>query len=147
MMSYSDVKVMVGVNVVIQIDRVDPTTNQDFTVLEGRILRVEDSEFAIQTQAKTMIIPLAELLEIERKEGQRRTLTLRYLRKMESSEIRQHLLDRHGVPYDLVAALDEEAGMEYHNRIQHALLGHRHEPSPSRRARSNGQVTQPAEPD
>lgn len=146
-MSYSDVKVMVGVSVVIQVDRTDPTTKKDFTVLEGRILRVESGEFAIQTQAKTMIIPLSELLEIERKEGQRRTLTLRYLRRMESTEIRQHLLDRHGVPYDVVAALDEEAGMEYHNRIPHQLLGHRHEPSPSRRARSNGQITEPAESD
>jgi hypothetical protein len=147
-MSYSNVSAMLGVNVSIQIDRPDPETRQDFTVLEGRILRVEQRDFAIKTQFKTWIIPLAELLEIERLEGRRRALTVRYLRVFEAGEVRQHLLDRHGLAHDLLTNVDQEVAMELHNRIDHSHLGHRHEPRPSRRATTaNGSVNEPTESD
>lgn len=139
---------MLGVSVSIQIDRPDPDTGESFTVLEGRILRVEAPNFAIRTQFKTWIIPLGELLEIERLEGRRRALTVRYLRVFEASEVRQHLLDRHGLAHDLLTNIDQEVAMELHNRMDHSHLGHRHEPRPSRRATTaNGSFNESPESD
>lgn len=132
-MSFAVVRPFVGVAVVVELDRDNPDTGETSIQLEGRVIRAADEGFAIQTSTKTIVVEYSELLDIERKEGKRRKVLVRYLRHVTSSDVVQHLSDRHGLYMDILNSLDEEAALEYHNRLDHEGLGHRHGERPRRR--------------
>lgn len=51
------------------------------------------------------------------------------MKLVEEGQVRQHLVDRHGMPVSKANELTEEQAVELHNRIDHTDLGHRHEAS------------------
>lgn len=73
------------------------------------------------------MIPAEDILAIEILQNPNAKLTVRKLRLLKPHEVRQHLIDRHGVAYSTVESMNDIEAYESHGRIDHSDLGHVHE--------------------
>lgn len=75
-------------------------------------------------------------------------LTRRWIQGTSAMNVRQHLLDRHGMPFSFIKAMDDTQAFEAHDKINHSDLGHAHGEKPQRRPgrprKEDGLVSVPA---
>lgn len=60
-------------------------------------------------------------------------LTRRWIAGISAVNVRQHLLDRHGMPFPLIKDMNDEQAHAAHAAINHQDLGHAHGEKPQRR--------------
>lgn len=73
------------------------------------------------------MIPADDILAIEILQNPNAKLIIRKLRLLKPHEVRQHLIDRHGLEYSTIESLNDIEAYEYHANIDHSNLGHVHE--------------------
>lgn len=132
----SDLPQYLGKVIVVQEDTSqDPDTDDDFKEYEGKVVRADESGLVLETRHGTRIIRANRILDADVSiKSTVRRLVRRWLREPTPATVRQHLLDRHGMPFDLISAkeMDNEAYYHMHQGINHAGLGHRHGEKPKR---------------
>jgi len=88
------------------------------------------SEFGIAFKEKGRrevdLVEPNQIEEIELAPEKPRTLSQKKLKPVADSNVRQHLLDRHGYSRSAVNKMSDEQGAAEHNGIDHSDLGHRH---------------------
>lgn len=114
-----------------------------YKTLEGRVVALHDSEFALGQRSGPVIIRLADVIgEIEEIVKQRKKRVVkRYVRVMGPDEnVKQHLADRHAIFVDLLNVIPDDDARAMHSRIAHDNLGHIHGERPSRPTVSPGEA-------
>jgi hypothetical protein len=125
-MKADDLITFEGKRVIVQEDITHLGSDEDFREVEGTVGKADATGLVLQTSKGVTIIPVARILDVEVKLPNR--LQRRWLREAGASTVRQHLLDRHGMPFDLIAAqgVDHKLYLEMHSKIDHGNLGHQH---------------------
>ena len=94
-------------------------------IVQGKLLRASYHGIAIQEANQTSIIDLSIVQDIYPASKQGKVVRRR-LRYIVALQVRQHLLDRHGMQFDLIRALTPKVAKQLHDKIDHSNLGHRH---------------------
>lgn len=109
--------------------------------IEGKVLASDRTGLVIQTRSGTSIINTSEIEDIEViVPNMQRRLIKRWIQEIEPGSVRQHLVDRHGMPFDLINALPDGNAVQVHNQLPHGNLGHDHGNKPSRRKSAKPEV-------
>lgn len=119
----SDLPGLVGKVLVVQV--VVDSDDEDYREITGRCLVAAATGLVIQTKSRSEIINMDDVIDIILEQKARR-LSRRKLGVIPDDAVRQHLLDRHGMPLDLVKKLDVAAAVEIHSKVDHSKLGHVH---------------------
>lgn len=93
--------------------------------IEGTVLAAEQTGVVLQTTKGVEIFELAQIYEAV-SVAPTRKLVRRKLSALPDSQARQHLIDRHGMPVDLVRSLTAEQAGNVHRQVNHSNLGHMH---------------------
>lgn len=93
--------------------------------LEGTLMAVSDVGVVVKTGDGTHIFLQEHILDIS-KSSIPRKIVRRKIRYIIAAQARQHLLDRHGMPWDLTKMLRPDAAREMHDKTDHSNLGHQH---------------------
>lgn len=130
-MKATDLPSYEGKRVIVQEDITHLKTDEDFREVEGMVHRADASGLVVRTGGGVVIIPASRILDVDIKISSR--LQRRWLKVPTITVVRQHLLDRHGFPFDLVATpgVDHKVYLEMHTKIDHANLGHNHGEKPA----------------
>lgn len=96
---------------------------------EGKIEAASEAGLAFKEKGSSKLdLYLPEQIEeIQAAPEKPKSITQKKVKIIEVGQARQHLADRHGVPLSWLKANDEQTAFEYHESLDHADLGHRHE--------------------
>lgn len=121
--------------VIVQEDLTGRTADagDDYREVEGKVVAATEDGLAIQTRTSVVMIQAKHILDVE--ELTRtipRRLVRRWIRDATPESVKQHLLDRHGLPFALIQPKEMTAEMLIimHNKIDHSKLGHNHGDKP-----------------
>jgi hypothetical protein len=92
---------------------------------EGKLLRAGAQGVVFESRGKTVIVPLGSVIDLY-EFTQPRKVVRRKVQHLLQRRARQHLLDRHGIPWDLVKFTTDQTAFDMHQQINHANLGHQH---------------------
>lgn len=113
---------MEGVAVVLEVQKDgDASVSQ----IHGKLIKADYHGLVIQERTQTSIVALDIVLDAYRADKQGK-IVRRKVRYMIAQQVRQHLLDRHGLAFDLIKALSPSNAKKLHDNIDHFNLGHRH---------------------
>ncbi len=106
------------------------TINDDdsTTEREGKVEAASEGGIAFKEKGKSSL-DLYEVKQIEEIAAAPETpkkIRQKRLDPVETGRVRQHLVDRHGMPVSRANSMDEKAATELHDKIDHADLGHKH---------------------
>lgn len=140
-----DLPSFTGRRVIVQVDTINnpayPDAEDTYIELEGKVVRADENGMVLDTKQKSEIVPVKFILDIDPvTRPPSRRLVRRWLREQTEAGVRQHLVDRHGYPFDLVSAkaMTADALLKMHNGINHSNLGHQHGVKPTRATRGDG---------
>lgn len=120
------------ITVQVDLTRSDPGGDETYREVTGRCLHATPEAIAVQPpRGKMEIIKIEDILDVDEQARPRR-LVRRWIDVIPTESVRQHLIDRHGMPFDLVRALSVEDAEKMHNTIKHDSLGHEHGDKPAR---------------
>lgn len=96
---------------------------------EGTVLAASPVAILLKPRGAMLaeMIEATDILEIEILRNPNMKLTVRKLRILKPHEVRQHLIDRHGMSVESVDSMDDLAAYMLHGAIDHSGLGHSHE--------------------
>lgn len=97
--------------------------------LEGKVEAASEQGMAFKEKGKRDVILIlpAEIEEIEEAPETPKRIAQKTLKLVKVTNVRQHLVDRHGMLRSDANSMTDEAAMEYHDEIDHSDLGHKHE--------------------
>lgn len=122
-MKFADLLALRGEQVVIELDDEELLTP---TELQGRLIEADrENGLVVETKVGTMIVPMTDVLAVEKATPPGK-IVRRTIRPIPLSQVKQHLLDRHGLGWDIVKAMTAKSCLDLHNKIDHSNLGHRH---------------------
>jgi hypothetical protein len=116
----SDLPKLVGTRVVVEV-----SAGGDSWTHEGEVIAAKATDLAIKTKTDTVIIDMNFVDDIRPADPIVKVVR-RKVRPVVLAQVKQHLLDRHGYPWDLVRAATPSLAMQMHDNINHDQLGHRH---------------------
>lgn len=129
----SDLPGLLDKRVIVQEDTAG-RAEDDFREVEGRVVAATETGLVIQTRSSVVIVDAKYILDVDIivKTTPKR-LVKRWIRDTDADSVKQHLLDRHGMPFDLVSApgIDPSRLLEMHSKIDHGNLGHGHGDKPT----------------
>lgn len=98
---------------------------------EGKVDAASEFGVAFKEKGKASVdlYEVAQIEEISAAPETPKKIRQKKLKPIEDGQVRQHLVDRHGMPVSKANELDEKQATELHDRIDHSDLGHRHEAS------------------
>lgn len=120
----SDLPNLVGKQVTVELE-----TDGDLPLeVTGQLLAVDIAiGIVVENRDGTVIIKLPEIKDVS-VALPRTKLVRRMLRWMPPRQVKQHVLDRHGMPWDIIRAMSHQGVHDMHALIDHSNLGHRHQP-------------------
>ncbi len=121
-MKMSNLPEMIGVRVCVEIDSDTPS---NLSEIEGVLVGVSATGVAVKIRTGLQFYSFVDILDIT-KVNVARKIVRRRIRHIVESQTRQHLLDRHGIPWDLTKALSPSSAYAMHEKIDHSNLGHQH---------------------
>lgn len=121
MTKMSDLLDMVGKAVKLEL-----IVDGEAATVEGTLLAASWQGLAVKTKTATRVVDIDEVVSAAPLRTSK--LVRRWMRFIPSWQARQHLLDRHGLEYDLLKALLPDQAKLLHDRLNHKNLGHRHRP-------------------
>lgn len=128
----SELPNLIGKILVVQVTVVG-VDDEDYREVRGKCLVANAAGLVIQTRSRSEMVNMADVIDVDIEPKMKR-LTRRWLGEIEDDAVRQHLLDRHGMPFDLIKSMDVHMAVALHDKINHQPLGHRHEDKPLRSA-------------
>jgi hypothetical protein len=133
-----------GKLVVVQIT-VTGDDDEDFREVSGKVLAATSESIAIQPpRGKLELIMAADIIDIEIM-GRVRRLVKRWIEDIDEEHVRQHFVDRHGTPMDLVRTLSDRDALKMHGAVNHDALGHGHGERPVRPSGRPPRYTRPVD--
>lgn len=93
--------------------------------IEGLLIAVGDAGVVVKNSDGPQIVMRHHILDIK-KTVMSRKIVRRKIRHIVMQQVRQHLLDRHGMPWDLVKMMRPDSAFQAHESIDHSNLGHQH---------------------
>ncbi len=93
--------------------------------VEGVLIAISDAGVVVKNSDGSHILLFDVVIDVSKAMTSRKIIR-RKLRFITAQQARQHLLDRHGVPWDLTKVLTAANAFEMHSRIDHSNLGHQH---------------------
>lgn len=100
----------------------------DDCVVTGKVTKVSNSGIILSARSTTTILLAEDITDIRIRRGR---VVVRMVRVFsDRDDVRQHLADRHGLWIGLLRSLSPEAAHAYHEKIDHADLGHKHGDKP-----------------
>lgn len=120
--------------VVVQEDLTGRSQDEDYREVEGRVIEATVKGLVVQTRTGVVIIMTQHILDVEEvKKNPTKRLVKRWIRESTLESVKQHLLDRHGWPFDLVSekAMPTDMLLHRHDLIDHSNLGHGHGDKPA----------------
>lgn len=98
-----------------------------FREVTGKCVASGEKGLVLQVKGRTLIFEAKDILDVE-VIGKRRNsrVSIRWIDKIDQTIVRQHLLDRHGLPLAIVRGLSSTDAMRMHDAVDHEKLGHRH---------------------
>lgn len=130
----ADLMKFIDRQVTVQVDTsADTSLIDDFIEVTGKCVAVSRNGMVISNMQDTKIIKLEEILDVEEasKKADGQLTRRRWLREVIESSARQHLLDRHGYPFDLTKGLTPDGALKLHQQLDHSNLGHVHGVKPA----------------
>lgn len=113
---------LVNTTVVVEYTRPDGTeTNK----ADGILKAVGEAGIVFESKGRTEIIPWPHVVDIYAFTPPRKVVR-RKVQHLLTRRSRQHLLDRHGMLWDLIKFISEKTAFQMHERIDHSNLGHQH---------------------
>lgn len=97
--------------------------------LEGKIEAASEAGLAFKEKGKSnldLYLP-NQIEEIQAAPEKPKQVSQKKLKPIDLGQARQHLVDRHGVTLSWAKEADEQKAFDYHQNLDHADLGHRHE--------------------
>lgn len=96
--------------------------------LEGKVEAASESGLAFREKGKRDVDLLepSQIEEIALAPAKPKKVTQKKLKPISEQNIRQHLVDRHGMTRTEAGQLTDAEAFEKHENIDHADLGHRH---------------------
>lgn len=96
--------------------------------IQGTIMAATVAGVAYKEKSKGMdLISSPSLIEeIDFAPTKPKAVSQKKLKPIEFGNVRQHLVDRHGVELSWAKDADEKAAYEYHEELDHSNLGHVH---------------------
>lgn len=96
---------------------------------EGSVVAASKVGLLVKPRGATLaeLIASEDILDLEILRNPNLKLITRKLRVMKLTEVRQHLVDRHGCNLEYVENLSDVEAMMLHTEMGHAGLGHVHE--------------------
>jgi hypothetical protein len=132
----SELRNLPGKLLLVQVNVVG-SDEEDFREVRGRCLVANNGGLVIQTKHRSEMIQMRDIIDIEYDTKPKR-LARRRLDEISDEAVRQHLLDRHGLPYEIVKQMDVQTAVTLHNKYNHGTLGHEHGTKPTRGSKKNG---------
>lgn len=123
----SDLPGLVGKVIVVQVEV--NNDDEDFREVRGKCLAGNEGGLVVQTRTSAVMIPLVDIIDVDI-EPKNRRLIKRYIDPIDPDGARQHLLDRHGLPYDMLRQVSPAESVLMHAAADHGKLGHEHGPKP-----------------
>jgi len=103
--------------------------------LTGRVINFSPQSLVVKVRGNSRSLDWSSVERIELAYvGRQRSILIRYFADGETTSIRQHLADRHGLSISVLNRITEDAAREVHDGIDHGDLGHRHGDRPRRGA-------------
>ena len=126
MVKTSDLPLLVGEQVIVEMH--SSGGDGDTIELEG-LLQAADLQagLVLQTREGSIIIPAIDLVDVYKASAPKK-IVRRRIRYIPEPQAKQHLLDRHGMEWDLIKMLSPKRAHDVHNAFSHNNLGHRHQP-------------------
>lgn len=122
-LTVKQMKGLIGSRVKISTPSKDSPTGIEF--IEGVLLAAELTGVAVQASKGVKLLPIEAVYDAELVVPTRK-LVRRKLKPTSQSQVRQHLIDRHGMPVDLVQSMTNDVAYMVHWKIDHRNLGHQH---------------------
>lgn len=96
---------------------------------EGTVIAASPIAILVKPRGAMLaeLIQAESIIELDVLANPNAKLILRRLRILKPHEVRQHLIDRHGMNFEVVESMNDIEAFEYHNSIDHSGLGHMHE--------------------
>ena len=92
---------------------------------QGKLISYSNNGLALEETDGVIVIDLSSIVDIHEVSPITK-IVRRVLRIIPPSQARQHLVDRHAVPWSLVKIMTPETAHEIHAKMVHTDLGHRH---------------------
>lgn len=114
-----------GKRVVLHVVQEDGTLQE----IEGKIEAASEAGIAFKPKGKSSLDLLEpnKIEELQVAPEKPKAVTRKKLKPIELGQARQHLADRHGISMEWLKNNTEEAAFAYHEQLDHADLGHKHE--------------------
>lgn len=125
----SELPNLVGKVLVVQVE-VD-LDDEDFREITGKCLVANAAGLVVQTRSRSEMIEMSKIIDLDVQVKPRR-LVRRWIEVIDDEGLRQHLLDRHGLPFEMVRACSASDAVILHNSVDHSKLGHEHGVKPQR---------------
>lgn len=97
----------------------------DYVTTEGEVLAATSDAIVLRTGAGTSVVELVRVIDISLADPATK-IVRRKVRPATIQLVRQHLLDRHGMQWDLMKLTRPSAALALHNLTDHSNLGHQH---------------------
>lgn len=118
----SDLPNLVDKRVVIEMQGLSDGTYE----IEGMVCAVNSTGLVLAVKGDTIILQTVDIVDINEADAPR-PIVRRKVRHIPARQARQHLLDRHGVPLDLIRGTSPKTAYVLHQATDHSNLGHMHE--------------------
>lgn len=126
----SDLPDLVGKSIIVQVEIIG-SDDEDYREVRGKCVAANEGGVVVQTRSTAEIIKLSHIIDIDIELKSRR-LVRRWIDPIDPEGIRQHLIDRHGMIFDMVRGIDVPNSVLMHAAVNHVILGHEHGPKPAR---------------
>ncbi len=125
MTKLSDLPGLVGKQVTVELE--DGDLGDLPMEVTGKMLAADPKEgCVVETKDGTIILSLSEIRDVNIAQP-RTKVVRRMLRWIPERQVKQHVLDRHGMPWDIIRAMSHRGVHLMHDAIDHSNLGHRHQ--------------------
>jgi hypothetical protein len=97
----------------------------DYATIEGEVLATTSDAIVLRTKAGTSVVELSRMIDIRLADPATK-IVRRKIRPATIQLVRQHLLDRHGMQWDLMKLTSPSSALALHELTDHTNLGHQH---------------------
>ncbi len=108
---------------------------EDGTLAEvvGKIMVATEAGIGFKPKGKpgVELLNLSDVEEIGAAPTKPKTISKKKLAPVTAEQVRQHLADRHGIEIKWCRDATDEAAQEFHDSIDHGVLGHDHSKVPT----------------
>lgn len=119
---------------------INPEDPEGSIETEGKVEAANDLGILIKPKGKSQVemFEADKILQVVLAPEKEKGVSKKHLQPIELGHARQHLADRHGITLSELKNYTEDAAFAAHKQIDHADLGHDHNPKPKQEKPADG---------